>query len=365
VLIGIAVLAGCRKVDSHGAGERFVPASDPALRFSGRWDLRDPARPRASWPGFAVSTDFQGKTIQVRMSDPGNYFNVEIDGRHHGVIGGKDGLSTYLLASDLDAGAHHIRLQRRNISFDDPTVIEGFIVDEEARLSRPADPGVRIEFIGDSFTAAEGNEAKAATLPWEEKFPVTDFAKGYAALLARAMNADLTAVCRSGSGVLTTWNGIRELPMPERYGWTLMEDPKPAWDFGGPSPGLVVISLGLNDSGGLKGADGTVGPEASGQFRAAYHRMIAEVWKRHPAAKIVALAPFVPWARVMISAVVAEEKATGTKEIYYAQFDHFEGGYVADGHPTVATHRKMAEQILAQFIRLGLSPTGAKLPETP
>lgn len=350
-------------MDSHGAGERFVPASDPALHYVGRWDRRDPARPRASWPGFAVSTDFQGAAIQVRMTDPGNYFNVEIDGRLHTVIGGNKGRSTYLLGNGLGGGTHRIRLQRRNISFDDPTVIEGFIVDENARLSRPAAPGLRIEFIGDSFTAAEGNEAKAASLPWKEKFPVTDFANGYAALLGRALGAEVTAVCRSGCGVLTTWNGIREHPMPERYRWTLMEDPRPAWRFEEPSPDLVVISLGLNDSSGLKGADDLVIPEASDQFRAAYHRMIAEVRQHHPAAKIVALAPYTPWAREHIARVVAEETTAGMKEIYYAQFDRFEDGYVADGHPTVATHRKMAEQIFAQFVRLGLAPGSSTFPE--
>lgn len=359
----LALFGGCRSVDSHGKGERFVSPSDPAFSYGGRWDLGDPAQPRASWPGFSVSTDFQGKMIRVRMTDPGNYFNVEIDGIFRGVIGGKHGVhATHLLASGLSDGVHHVRLQRRNISFDDPTVIDGFIVDEGARLSRPAESTLRIEFIGDSFTAAEGNEAKSATLPWKAKYPVTNFARGYAALLGRAMNAELTTVCRSGSGVLTTWNGVRKYPMPERYGWTLMEDPKPAWDFKQPSPDIVVISLGLNDSSGLTGADGTVIPEATGQFRAAYHRLITNVRNHHPKAKIVALAPFVPWARESIAAVVAEEMAAGTKEIHYAQFDHHEGGYVADGHPTVATHRKMAAQILNQFVRLGLAPAGATLP---
>ncbi len=343
---------GCGKVDA----ERFVAASDPALRYSGRWDRAQPARPRASWPGFAVSTDFRGHTIQVRMTDAGNYFNVEIDGKFHGVVGGKRGAHlNYLLADKLGAGVHRVRLQRRNITFEEPTVIEGFVVDEGARLTLPAESGRRrIEFIGDSYTAAEGNEAVAVTLPWKQKYPVTNFDAGFAAMIGRALDAEVMAVCRSGSGLVCDWKGGRKHAMGERYGWTLMEKPNPAWTFGGQSPDLVVISLGQNDYSGLKGADGQVSGAASAEFRAAYRRLIAEIRRRHPRARMVALASFVPWTRENIAAVVAAERADGRKDIDYAQFDEFPGGYVADGHPTVETHRKMAEQILGQFVLLGL-----------
>ena len=108
VLMVVACTA-CKQADSHAPGERFVPASDPALLYSGRWDRTDPARPKASWPGFAVSTDFKGSAIQVRMNDSGNYFNVEVDGRFLRVIGGKRGSHlTYLLADKLGEGVHRV-----------------------------------------------------------------------------------------------------------------------------------------------------------------------------------------------------------------------------------------------------------------
>lgn len=359
------VCPGCKQADSHAEGERFVPASDPAFHYSGRWDRTDPARPKASWPGFAVSLDFQGKSIQVRMTDSGNYFNVEVDGKFTRVVGGERGTHlTFLLADHLGEGTHRVRLQRRNINFNEPTEIEGFVVDADARLSTP-EPSrrKRIEFIGDSYTVAEGNEAVAATLPWEEKYPVTNFAKGYAALLGGMMDADVSAVCRSGSGMLCTWKGERGNPMGERYGWTLMESPTPAWSFEGPKPDLVVISLGLNDFNGLKGPDGKVGEAASAEFREAYRKFIGVVRKRHPGVRIVALSPYTPWARENISAVVAAEKEDGKSDVFYTEFDQFPGGYVSDGHPTVETHRRMAEQILAQLKLLGLASASGSLRE--
>ncbi len=368
-LVGLVLLVcnctGCKRADSHAAGERFVPASDSALLYSGRWDRTDPVRPKASWPGFSVSTDFQGSAIQVRMNDSGNYFNVEVDGKFMRVVGGKRGSHlTYLLADHLGEGVHRVRLQRRNINFKDPTEIEGFVVDENARLSLPGKLNrKRIEFIGDSYTAAEGDEAMAVTLPWEEKYPVTNFAKSYAALLGEAMDAEVTAVCRSGSGLVCTWKGEREHPMGERYRWSLMESESPAWKFEEPAADLVVISLGLNDFSGLKRPDRTVSPAASTEFKQAYRQLIAQVRQRHPTARIVALSPFTPWAREMISAVVAAEKADGKSDVFYAQFDYFPGGYVADGHPTVETHRKMAAQILDQLKLLGLASDSGALRE--
>lgn len=350
-------------------GQRFVAASDPALRYGGRWDLSNPDHPRASWPGFSVATRFEGRSISVRMTDPGNWFNVEVDGKPITAVGGIDGSHTlYQLASGLSDGPHEIRLQRRNISFDAPTEIEGFIVDHEARLTAPENRHrLRIEFIGDSYTAAEGNEATRATLPWHEKFAVTNFANGYASMLGRALDAEVTAVCRSGSGALCAWNGERRHPMGERLGWSLIESPVPAWTRD-PAEDLVIISLGINDYNGLKRGDGSVAEADSAAFRTAYRDLLRKVRSIQPAAKIVALAPFVPWARENIAEVVRSEMAGGGHDLFYAAFDRFGDGYVADGHPTVETHRKMAAQILDQFVRLGIAPAGsaiaADLPES-
>ncbi len=355
-LLWLLAVTGCERPPALSKGERFVAASDAALHYAGRWDLTDPTKPRASWPGFAISMNIEGRAISVLMTDTGNYYNVEIDGKATRVIGGGKGKHLkYVLSDDLTPGIHRLQLQRRNITFEDPTVIEGFIVDESAKLSPPAEPTRRIEFIGDSFTAAEGNEAQAATLKWEEKYSVTNFATGYAALIGKAMNAEVTAVCRSGSGLVCDWKGLRKDPMGERYGWTQMEMSSPAWKFEAPHPDLVVISLGLNDHSGLKKADGSISPEDSLKFREAYQALVAQVRLRHPGTRIVALASYLPWTRENIGAVVAAEKAAGHDDLSYAEFDKFPDGYVADGHPSVATHHKMAEQILTQFARSGIS----------
>lgn len=69
---------------------------------------------------------------------------------------------------------------------------------------------------------------------------------------------------------------------------------------------------------------------------------------------IVAIAAHEEWIRQNVRQVVDEEKAGGKKDIYYGQFDRFPGGYVANGHPTVATHQKIADQIIEVINSTGL-----------
>lgn len=54
--------------------------------------------------------------------------------------------------------------------------------------------------------------------------------------------------------------------------------------------------------------------------------------------------------------MVDEEKAKSANDIFYGSFDDFPGGYVANGHPTVETHRKIADQIIQTMEQAKLFP---------
>ncbi len=331
-----------------------VGADDPAVSYQGRWDQTDPARPRASWPGFALECGFTGGSVAVRLDDPGNYYQVEIDGRNHGTVRGRSGGRPLLLAKGLDEGPHRLRLMRRNISFEHPTTVEGFLLEPGGELRPlPRRARLKIEFIGDSYTAAEGNEATRASLPWRDKYPVTHIGRGFAAMVAEACDADHVTVCRSGSGVLCDWLGGRADPMTERYDWTLMEQPEPRWEFSRWTPDLVIVCLGLNDFSGLRRPDGSVAAADAREFREAYGRLLDKVRRHAPRAEIVALAHFNPWVRGQVGRIVATRRDAGERRLHYAEFDEVPDGYVADGHPTVATHRKMADQVLARLEEIG------------
>jgi hypothetical protein len=213
-----------------------------------------------------------------------------------------------------------------------------------------------MEFVGDSFTAAESNEATVQALGWEERFPVTNIDLGFASLIARHFGAEYHMTCRSGSGMYCDWQGNLAQTIPARFGRTLMESAVPGWDFTKWIPDVVVLCLGLNDYSGLKDTAGRVSEEKSALFRAAYGKFLDTLTSVYPGVRIVAVAASEPWIRENVGEVVDRERSAGKRNITYAQFDKFPGGYVAYGHPTVATHRLMADQLIAQMDAFKLFP---------
>jgi hypothetical protein len=282
------------------------------------------------------------------MTDSVNYYNVYIDGNFIKVLHGtKTGEADYLLSDSLLNTRHTLLFSKRNIVFDAVFSVSGLLLDEGADLFPPsAKPNRKIEFVGDSFTAAESNEATVQQLAWEDRFPVTNIDKGFAPVIARNYNAQYHTICRSGSGMVCDWRGNIDASIPQLFHRTLMEAREPKWDFTQWIPDLVIICLGLNDHSGLKDTNGEVSANNSAIFRKGYHDFLTTVRAVHPGVKILAVAAFPEWIQKNVRQIVNEENESGKKDIFYTHFDDFPGGYVANGHPTVATHQKIANQII-------------------
>lgn len=336
----------------------LIPANNPYILYFGRWDAADSLHPKYAWPGVYLYAEFSGSKVGIRLADATNYFNVYIDGKLHSVFHGtKPGETEYILADSLENTKHTFLLSRRNITLGESYTFCGIILDSNATLLPPQPKPLRkIEFIGDSFTAAESNEAREQQLPWEARFPVTNIDKGFAADIARHFNAQYTTTCRSGSGMVCDWQGNVEESIPVKFNHTLMDAKSPIWDFKRWIPDVVVICLGLNDHSGLRDKNGTISEGKSTLFRKKYHEFLDTVRTDYPHVKIVAVAAFPEWIRKNVRQVVDEEKSSGKHDICYAQFDEFPGGYVANGHPTVVTHQKMADQIIEAMASFNLFP---------
>ena len=335
----------------------FIPANSPSIQYFGRWDMTDSLHPRYSWPGVYICAEFTGTRIGIRIADGTDYFNVYIDGKLRSVFHGTErGEADYILADSLENTRHSFRLSRRNITFEPPYAFSGIIVDDGARLlPPPPEPARKIEFVGDSYTAAESDEATAQELPWEARYPVTNIDKGFASLIAQHFHAQYHMTCRSGSGMYCDWKGEGET-IPSRFGRTLMEASEPQWDFSTWIPDLVVVCLGLNDYSGLKDKEGKVSDGKSALFRKAYAEFLATLRKVYPKANILAIAAYEDWIRENVKRVVDEKRQKGDKDIFYTQFDRFGNGYVASDHPTVATHQKMADQLIQAMESFNLFP---------
>jgi hypothetical protein len=328
--------------------KNFIPANNPCIQYYGRWDMTDSLHPRHSWPGVYLLAEFSGTSIGIRMADSLNYYNVYIDGIFVKTLHGtKTGEEDYLLADNLENARHTLLFSKRNIMFNAVFSVSGLLLDDCADIyAPPAKPARKIEFIGDSFTAAESNEAAVQELSWEERFPVTNIDKGFAPIIARHFKAQYQTTCRSGSGIVCDWQGKTDVAIPSLFGRTLMEAPNPQWDFKQWIPDLVVICLGLNDLSGLKEKDGTVTEEKSAVFRKGYHDFIATLRTVYPSTKILAVAAFPEWIQLNVKRIVDEEHLNGKNDIYYTCFNDFPDGKVANGHPTVESHRIIADRII-------------------
>ncbi|MGD1007705.1 MAG: SGNH/GDSL hydrolase family protein [Ignavibacteriaceae bacterium] len=326
----------------------FIPANDPNIQYIGRWDFSDSLHPEQSWPGVYICAEFSGTSIGIRIDDNVNYYNVYIDQRFYKIFhGDKEEEADYILADSLENTHHSLRLSKRNISFGRVFTFSGFLVDENGSILPPSPEPIRkIEFIGDSFTAAEGNEAKEPVMKWEDKFPFTNIDLGFVGDIAQHYNAQYHATCRSGMGLVCDWQGNYNLAMPKWFDRTLMEREYPKWNFKQWVPNLVVICLGLNDLSGLKGKDTVVSEENSSLFRKTYHEFLTTIRSVYPGVTIVSVAAHAEWAQKNVKQVVDEEIANGQKDISYVQFGVYIGGYVANGHPTVETHKKIAGEII-------------------
>jgi hypothetical protein len=342
-----ATVISLASLNTANAGTLIRP-NHPLIRYDGRWDRTDSLRVRYSWPGTRITVKFTGTSVGVRLNDNTNYFNVYIDGKLHNIFHGRlSGESDYMLARGLNNGEHTLRFSRRNITFGDPYTFAGIILDSNAQLMPLPPPNPRkIEFIGDSFTAAESNESLKQDLPWEERFPVTNIDWGFAPRIARHFQAEYVTTCRSGSGMFCDWRGDRTGTIPARFDRALMESPMPKWDFTSWKPDVVVICLGLNDHSGLLDKNGNIFDDDANSFRMAYREFIDRIRWLYSGVRIVAVAAYPEWIRTNVSQVVTDEKAAGQKDVFYATFDEFPGGYVANGHPTIETHQKMADQII-------------------
>lgn len=349
------VLVGLMGSVNIGSAVTFIPANNDRIQYFGRWDFSDSLNPRHSWPGIYIVASFNGTSIGVRMRDTVNYYDVYIDGKLHGIFhGDKPGNADYIIAENLQDTIHTLRFSQRNISFGIYS-FSGLMLDDRAGLFPPPVPPARkIEFVGDSFTAAEGNEAEKLTMNWEDKFPVTDADSGFAAITARHFDSQYHLTARSGIGAVCDWQGNSGTSMLHYFDRTLMESKKPKWSFHKWIPDLVVVCLGLNDHSGLAGKDGEVSEKNSEVFREGYARLLGIIRSAYPDVPILAWAPFPPWARRNTNEIVAQLRSGGFEDLYYAHFDEFPGGYVADGHPTVATHRKMAAQLIESINKLGV-----------
>lgn len=294
----------------------YIPANDINISYFGRWDFSDVLAPTHSWPVIIF------KGTSKSMTD-------------------------YNIVSGLKDGKHKVLITKRNETTGGKYGFGGFILDDGKNLFPKENmPHKKIEFIGDSFTSAQGNEYMKEDKP-EDDTKITNNYEGYASVTARYFDADYQITSRSGYGMTVDWTGNSMGNIPDIFDRMTIPLKNSKWDFSRFQANLVVINLGLNDYSGFQGyINNGVTDENTKLFIKKYNEFVENIKLVYPEAKVLCVATHLEWAERAIDEVIKIQNKENFKEIYSVFIPYFQNGYVYGGHPTVETHHKIAQEII-------------------
>jgi lysophospholipase L1-like esterase len=320
-----------------------VFAGDPSIEYIGRFDFSKPSNPAFMYSGCMIRAGFTGTSIAIKLMDDSlrNWFTVKLDDSIITFKAGKaDGF--YLLATNLTDKEHSIEISRRTEWHGGNTTFSAFVIDEGDKLFALPKLEKTIEFIGNSLTCGYGNEGKSR----EEHFTyeTENNYHTYGTLVARALNANYVAICRSGIGMYQSYGGDTNFVQPKLYDEIIVGS-KAKWDYKNNQPDVVVIELGANDL--AKDLD-------SAAFANAYIAFIKKIRKQYNRSKIVCAAgpngqgDIKSKFQSYIKAITAYYK-TNDNDVYYFDFGTIDSNG-SDWHPNLKEHEQMAA-VLFPFIK--------------
>ncbi len=331
------------------AQTKFIPASNEAFRYVGRFDFSNPNEVRFDWSGVYIQFNIRSTECAVRMSDTGhNYYNVLVDDQPSKTIEVKSD-TTILFATGLGSQVHKIQIYKRTEGNQGIGTFKGIMISENGEMLPWKEiPARKIEFIGNSITCGYGTEGKTKSERWK---PSTENNfMSYAPIMARAFNADYHIVAHSGEGVVRNYGYKEKISptgtMPVRFNRVFDEKELPLWNFSQWKPDLVVINLGTNDFSTKPYPDKAV-------FTAGYEKLINEVLKQYgdlPVFCVVGPMTDEPCYSYVKEMVENFRSSEGKKNIYFVGIPTYlmnpEKDLGSDTHPNYSGAKKMSAHVL-------------------
>lgn len=303
-----------------------------------------------SWPGVYFEATFIGTEVDLKLNDSNNIFNIIVDGQAPIVLT-KPGKTTYSI-NNLSEGKHHIRLEKRTETQFGTGAFEGFFVPNHNQVFVLEKPKRSMEFIGDSAVVGYGIRSPKRECSNDEIFSFTDTQITYAALTAKAFNADYQINVLSGFGVVRNYNGaFPENSFLSLYPYTLND--KGALYQSDWSPNIIVIGLGGNDFATPLNPDEKWKTREALQddYVKSYKDFILGLRTKHPQTHFILLSYAVAGDELesQIARVIKELKQKGVRDIGLVTIKPVELS-ACDWHPSEIDHKNSAE-ILTNYIK--------------
>jgi len=218
------------------------------VRWLGRVDTSQVDHPRFAWSGTGFIARFTGTGVTVTLDNAGPFvFKAVVDGQPRAPFATTSGRGTYVIATvAADDAIHTVELYRQTEGVYGQSQLQGIAVEGGALADPPRARSRQIEVFGASVSCGYGDLGAA---PCGFSYATESHYDSYAAVAARALDADLTVVAISGRGVIRNSDGGSAGTIPSLYERVLPASATPAWDFHTRAQ-AVVINLGKNDLAG-------------------------------------------------------------------------------------------------------------------
>lgn len=303
-----------------------------------------------SWPGVYFEAAFVGTEVDLKLNDSNNVLNIIVDGQAPVVLT-KPGRTTYSI-NNLPQGKHRVRIEKRTETLYGTGTFEGFFIPKNSQAITLEKPKRSMEFIGDSALVGYGIRSSKRECGEEEIVSFTDTQLTYAALTAKAFNADYQINALSGFGVVRNYNGaFPENTFLSLYPYSLNDKGalyKSDW-----SPNIIVIGLGGNDfATPLNAGEKWKTREAlQDDYVKSYKDFILSLHTKNPNAHFILLSYAVSGDELenQIARVIKALKQEGMRDVGLLTTKAVELS-ACHWHPSETDH-KNAAKILANYIK--------------
>ncbi|MBR6579805.1 MAG: hypothetical protein IKK66_00725 [Ruminococcus sp.] len=218
--------------------------------------------------------------------------------------------------------------------------------DSPVPVAPTAKKELSIEFIGDSITCAYGVEGESQ---YEGFMTSTEnFMKSYAYLTAKQLDADYSAVCYSGHGIVSGYSAsgdaVTDSLVPDYYNYVgKIGSYKTPWDFESHKYDVIVVNLGTNDNTYCSKDYETRGLE----YAEKYAEFLTHIHEKNPDAYIICTVGTMGCTEMypyIEMAVDSFKKSSGYDRIMsYQSATHTQSdGYGSDWHPSPVTQQNSA-----------------------
>mmetsp|Transcript_27656 Transcript_27656/g.69991 ORF Transcript_27656/g.69991 Transcript_27656/m.69991 type:complete len:570 (-) Transcript_27656:484-2193(-) len=303
---------------TEGPPTELVAATDKRLRYLGRHVQRN-AAVCFDWPATGVAFMTSAKKVTFRMDGGRNFFNVFVNGERVTVLKTRSGLKDYTVTLSAEgrstpgtgesAAAAFVELRKRTEAklgttlgtvvgrVTRPVSFSGLGLEGGSLEPLPEPRARRVEFLGDSETAAFGNlgpsQPQSVTPGWKTFLAVDpadqDVHQGWPAFVSEELDVDYHVIAWSGIGVLWNCSATASGNFNDLYPRVLGNEAGEAITatpannvLSGWVPDVVAIYLGGNDWYSLD-------PASNGELTEAFCQLLTQVRALRPESKIVVL----------------------------------------------------------------------------